>query len=81
VPELPPLFLYPPARPPVAGRGPALPRSWALFPEPHACLVPRLEPSGSYPELGWGRAATTRGMRGIRWTGDPHAEAAPPPFS
>jgi hypothetical protein len=60
---------------PAAGRGPAPPHLGPAPPrrtppEPHAGPVPRLGPSRSTPAPGLRRAATTRGMRGIRCTGD-----------
>jgi hypothetical protein len=46
--------------------------------DPLLRTAPRLDASGSYPSSDEAQAATARGMRGTRWIGGPHAEAASP---
>jgi hypothetical protein len=46
--------------------------------DPLLRTAPRLDASGSYPSSDEAQAATARGMRGTRWIGGPHAEAAGP---
>jgi hypothetical protein len=55
------------------GRGPA-----PLPPGPTSPHRARLDASGSYPSSDEAQAATSRGMRGTRWIGGPHAEDRPP---
>jgi hypothetical protein len=73
-PDSPSPVFSPPARPPRLW-------AWPRFTAPPGPIPPHRTPPRTLwklPELGWGRAATARGMRGIRWLGDPHAETAQP---